>query len=90
MNTRRRRTRRCAPVSPSSAPPAARKRCGRSSRLPALTGSWKDPGGGVYQMPLWEFPILFDRVCRPDLIPEGTRVVNVLQLGAALEWRAWG
>ncbi|MDR3464124.1 MAG: molybdopterin oxidoreductase family protein [Beijerinckiaceae bacterium] len=52
--------------------------------LPALTGSWKDPGGGVYQMPLWEFPILFDRVCRPDLIPEGTRVVNVLQLGAAL------
>lgn len=52
--------------------------------LPALTGSWKDPGGGVYQMPLWEFPIQFDRVCRPDLIPEGTRVVNVLQLGAAL------
>lgn len=52
--------------------------------LPALTGSWKDPGGGVYQMPLWEFPILFDRICRPDLIPEGTRVVNVLQLGAAL------
>ena len=52
--------------------------------LPALTGSWKDPGGGIYQMPLWEFPILFDRVCRPELIPEGTRVVNVLQLGAAL------
>ena len=52
--------------------------------LPALTGSWKNVGGGVYQMPLWEFPILFDRVCRPDLIPEGTRVVNVLQLGAAL------
>ena len=52
--------------------------------LPALTGAWKDPGGGIYQMPLWEFPILFDRVCRPDLIPDGTRVVNVLQLGAAL------
>ena len=52
--------------------------------LPALTGSWKDPGGGIYQMPLWEFPIHFDRICRPDLIPEGTRVVNVLQLGAAL------
>ena len=55
--------------------------------LPALTGSWKDPGGGIYQMPLWEFPILFDRVCRPDLIPEGTRVVNVLQLGGGVERR---
>ena len=52
--------------------------------LPALTGSWKDPGGGIYQMPLWEFPIHFDRICRPDLIPEGTRVINVLKLGAVL------
>ena len=56
--------------------------------LPALTGSWKDPGGGIYQMPLWEFPILFDRICRPDLIPEGTRVVNVLKLGAVLKGEA--
>jgi anaerobic selenocysteine-containing dehydrogenase len=52
--------------------------------LPALTGAWKDPGGGVYQMPLWEFPVHWDRVCRPDLIPEGTRTINVLKLGAAL------
>jgi anaerobic selenocysteine-containing dehydrogenase len=52
--------------------------------LPALTGAWKHPGGGIYAMPLWEFPIRWDRVCRPDLIPEGTRVVNVLKLGAAL------
>jgi anaerobic selenocysteine-containing dehydrogenase len=52
--------------------------------LPALTGSWKDPGGGIYQMPLWEFPIHFDRICRPDLIPVGTRVVNVLKLGEVL------
>ncbi|HEX8416072.1 MAG TPA: molybdopterin-dependent oxidoreductase [Methylobacterium sp.] len=52
--------------------------------LPALTGSWKDPGGGIYQMPLWEFPVHWDRVCRPDWIPEGTRAVNVLQLGAVL------
>ena len=56
--------------------------------LPALTGSWKDPGGGIYQMPLWEFPIHFDRICRPDLIPEGTRVVNVLKLGAVLKGEA--
>lgn len=52
--------------------------------LPALTGAWRHPGGGIYQMPLWEFPLHFDRICRPDLIPEGTRVVNVLKLGAAL------
>jgi len=52
--------------------------------LPGLTGAWKYAGGGIYQMPLWEFPILFDRVCRPDFIKEGTRVVNVLKLGAIL------
>ncbi|GEP04941.1 molybdopterin-containing oxidoreductase family protein [Methylobacterium oxalidis] len=56
--------------------------------LPALTGSWKDPGGGVYQMPLWEFPIHWDRVCRPDLIPEGTRALNVLKLGEILTGEA--
>jgi len=52
--------------------------------LPGLTGSWKDAGGGIYQAPLWEFPVFWDQVCRPDLIPEGTRVVNVLKLGQAL------
>jgi len=56
--------------------------------LPALTGSWKDPGGGIYQMPLWEFPVHWDRVCRPDLIPEGTRTINVLKLGEALTGEA--
>jgi anaerobic selenocysteine-containing dehydrogenase len=52
--------------------------------LPGLTGAWKYAGGGVYQMPLWEFPIRFDRICRPDFIKEGTRVINVLKLGAIL------
>lgn len=56
--------------------------------LPALTGSWKDPGGGIYQMPLWEFPVHWDRVCRPDFIPQGTRVLNVLKLGAILTGEA--
>jgi anaerobic selenocysteine-containing dehydrogenase len=36
------------------------------------------------QMPLWEFPINFGVVCRPDYIPAGTRVVNNLRLGQAL------
>lgn len=56
--------------------------------LPGLTGAWKHPGGGIYQMPLWEFPVHWDKVCRPDLIPEGTRTVNVLKLGAALTGEA--
>lgn len=52
--------------------------------LPALVGAWRHPGGGAVEMPIWEFPTLFDRICRPDWIPEGTRVVNELDLGAAL------
>jgi anaerobic selenocysteine-containing dehydrogenase len=52
--------------------------------LPALTGAWRHVGGGIYQMPVWEHPYKFDVICRPDLIPEGTRVVNALQIGRAL------
>jgi anaerobic selenocysteine-containing dehydrogenase len=52
--------------------------------IPALTGSWRYVGGGLLQMPLWEFPIDWARVSRPDFIRPGTRVVNNLQLGMAL------
>jgi anaerobic selenocysteine-containing dehydrogenase len=52
--------------------------------IPALTGAWRHVGGGLMQMPLWEFPLKFDRICRPDYIPEGTRVINNLRLGQAL------
>ena len=52
--------------------------------IPALTGSWRHVGGGLLQMPLWEFPIDWARVSRPDFIRPGTRVVNNLQLGRAL------
>ncbi len=52
--------------------------------LPAITGAWRDVGGGVMQMPVWEHPYRFDVICRPDLLPEGTRVVNNLQIGRAL------
>ncbi len=54
------------------------------SSIPALTGAWRHVGGGVTQMPVWEHPYKFDVICRPDLIPEGTRVVNNLQIGRAL------
>ena len=52
--------------------------------IPALTGSWKYIGGGITQFPVWEHPYKFDVICRPDLIPNGTRVVNALQLGRVL------
>lgn len=54
------------------------------SCLPALTGAWRHVGGGALQMPVWEHPYKFDVISRPDLIPEGTRVINALQLGRAL------
>ena len=52
--------------------------------IPALTGAWKYVGGGITQFPVWEHPYKFDVICRPDLIPKGTRVVNALQLGRTL------
>ncbi len=52
--------------------------------LPALVGSWRHVGGGLLQMPLWDFPIDWVKAARPDWIKSGTRVVNNLRLGAAL------
>ena len=52
--------------------------------IPALTGAWRDVGGGIHQMTFWEHPYKLDVISRPDFIPEGTRVVNNLQIGRAL------
>lgn len=52
--------------------------------LPALTGAWRHVGGGILQFPVWEHPYKFDVISRPDLIPEGTQVVNNLRFGRAL------
>ncbi|MBA2531642.1 MAG: molybdopterin-dependent oxidoreductase [Nocardioidaceae bacterium] len=52
--------------------------------LPALVGAWRHVGGGAVEMPIWEFPTNFDKICRPDWIRPGTRVINELDLGAAL------
>ena len=54
------------------------------SCLPALIGAWRHVGGGAMQFSVWEHPYKFDVICRPDLIPEGTPVVNNLQLGRVL------
>ncbi len=52
--------------------------------LPSLTGAWREVGGGILAMPVWEHPYKFDVICRPDWIPEGTRVINNLRLGRIL------
>ena len=57
---------------------------GAATCLPALIGAWRHVGGGILQFPVWEHPYKFDVICRPDLIPEGTPVVNNLQLGRVL------
>lgn len=53
--------------------------------LPALVGAWRHVGGGLLEMPLWEFPLKYEDMCRPDFIKPGTRVANLTQLGKVLE-----
>ncbi len=53
--------------------------------LPALVGSWRHVGGGLLEMPLWEFPLKYEAMCRPDFIRPGTRVANLTRLGPELE-----
>ena len=52
--------------------------------LPALTGAWRQVGGGILGITTWEHPYRFDVMCRADWIPAGTRVINNLQLGRYL------
>ena len=52
--------------------------------LPALVGAWRYPGGGAVQMTLWSYPLEWDKMSRGDWIKPGTRVVNLLDLGATL------
>jgi anaerobic selenocysteine-containing dehydrogenase len=52
--------------------------------LPALTGAWRNVGGGILQLPLWAFPLKWDVLQRPELIRPGTRVLNQWLLGPAL------
>ncbi len=53
--------------------------------LPALIGAWRYPGGGALLSTSGQNPFLRDdRLTRPDLVPPGTRTVNMVQLGEAL------
>ncbi len=53
--------------------------------LPALTGAWRDVGGGLCNFGGAMFTAQdTKRVMRPDLAPEGTRTVNMMRLAEHL------
>ena len=54
------------------------------SCLPAVTGAWRETGGGVLLSTSGAFPVDEDALQRPDLAPPGTRTINMSQLGRVL------
>ncbi|MGF1581099.1 MAG: molybdopterin-dependent oxidoreductase [Gemmataceae bacterium] len=52
--------------------------------LPAVVGAWRHVGGGAMLSTSPMFPFNKDKLQRPDLIPAGTRTVNMVQLAEAL------
>ncbi len=52
--------------------------------LPAVTGAWRDVGGGILLSTSGTFPTNNEALERPDLIPPGTRTLNMNQLGRVL------
>jgi anaerobic selenocysteine-containing dehydrogenase len=52
--------------------------------LPAITGAWRDAGGGVLLSTSGTFPTNNAALERPDLIAPGTRTLNMSQLGRIL------
>lgn len=55
------------------------------SCLPAVTGAWRDPAGGVLLSTSGTFPINYQALERPDLMPQPRpRTLNMSQLGDIL------
>lgn len=52
--------------------------------LPALAGKFGVPGGGLVNGAGYAFPKTPQRLQRPDLIPAGTRTLNIVDIGAHL------
>lgn len=52
--------------------------------LPALTGDWRYPGAGAFLSTSKAYGFDDAPLTRPDLVPPGTRVVNMVQLAEAL------
>jgi anaerobic selenocysteine-containing dehydrogenase len=54
------------------------------SCLPAVVGAWRDVGGGALLSTSGAFPVDEAALQRPDLVPPGTRTLNMSQLGRIL------
>ena len=54
------------------------------SLLPAVTGAWREVGGGATLSVSGAFRMNNARLERPDWIPAGTRTINMIRLGDAL------
>ncbi|MBW3627887.1 MAG: molybdopterin oxidoreductase family protein [Gemmatimonadetes bacterium] len=52
--------------------------------LPALTGAWREVGGGATLSTSGAFHVNRRALERPDWIPAGTRTINMIRLGDAL------
>jgi anaerobic selenocysteine-containing dehydrogenase len=52
--------------------------------LPALTGDWRYPGAGAFLSTSKAYGFDDTVLTRPDLIPPGTRIINMVQLAEAL------
>ena len=52
--------------------------------LPAIIGAWRHPGGGAMLSTSKLMPWNGDALERPDLIPPGTRTINMVNLAEAL------
>jgi len=52
--------------------------------LQALTGNHGKLGAGVFAKPGFSFPKSTDRLQRPDLVPEGTRTINIVDTSKVL------
>ena len=52
--------------------------------LPAVIGAWRHRAGGIMLSTSGEFPLNLQAMQRPDLIPAGTRTINMVELADAL------
>jgi anaerobic selenocysteine-containing dehydrogenase len=52
--------------------------------LPAVVGAWRDVGGGALLSTSGTFPVNAEALERPDLVPPGTRTLNMSQIGRVL------
>ena len=52
--------------------------------LPALAGKFGVPGGGLINGAGFAFPKTPARLARPDLVPAGTRLINIIDVGLHL------